>query len=163
MKKRRRACASRWTGCRLPAPQVTIDGKPAGAADPGEDFYRALLQDLAGREARCRHDLKKALLGEKHSHGASRPASAGHRSAGAALRVNDTVTLEGTLFGIRDATQIHMFDRGRKTRFDLAGHARDPHRAQREEGRKSAAHPAGYEPSASAPRPATAWSASRGR
>jgi L(+)-tartrate dehydratase beta subunit len=40
-----------------------------------------------------------------------------------ALRVNDTVTLQGTLFGIRDATQIHMFDRGRKTRFDLAGHA----------------------------------------
>ena len=39
------------------------------------------------------------------------------------LRVNDTVTLRGTLFGIRDATQIHMFDRGRKTRFDLAGHA----------------------------------------
>jgi L(+)-tartrate dehydratase beta subunit len=40
-----------------------------------------------------------------------------------ALRVNDTVTLNGTLYGIRDATQIHMFDRGRKTRFDLAGHA----------------------------------------
>jgi len=40
-----------------------------------------------------------------------------------ALRVNDTVTLNGTLFGIRDATQIHMFDRGRKTRFDLTGHA----------------------------------------
>src|SRR5260221_9353211 len=40
-----------------------------------------------------------------------------------ALRVNDTVTLHGTLFGIRDATQIHMFDRGRKTRFDLSGHA----------------------------------------
>ena len=40
-----------------------------------------------------------------------------------ALRVNDTVTLRGTLFGIRDATQIHMFDRGRKTRFDLRGHA----------------------------------------
>ena len=39
------------------------------------------------------------------------------------LRVNDTVTLAGTLFGIRDATQIHMFDRGRKTRFDLRGHA----------------------------------------
>ena len=40
-----------------------------------------------------------------------------------ALRVGDTVTLNGTLFGIRDATQIHMFDRGRKTRFDLRGHA----------------------------------------
>ena len=39
------------------------------------------------------------------------------------LRVEDTVTLNGTLYGIRDATQIHMFDRGRKTRFDLAGHA----------------------------------------
>src|SRR5678815_1176278 len=40
-----------------------------------------------------------------------------------ALHVNDTVTLSGTLYGIRDATQIHMFDRGRKTRFDLNGHA----------------------------------------
>ena len=40
-----------------------------------------------------------------------------------ALRVEDTVTLNGALFGIRDATQIHMFDRGRKTRFDLRGHA----------------------------------------
>lgn len=39
------------------------------------------------------------------------------------LRVNDTVSLNGTLFGIRDATQIHMFDRGRKTRFDMRGHA----------------------------------------
>ena len=40
-----------------------------------------------------------------------------------ALRCNDTVTLNGTLYGIRDATQIHMFDRGRKTRFDMRGHA----------------------------------------
>ena len=39
------------------------------------------------------------------------------------LRVNDTVSLNGTLFGIRDATLIHMFDRGRKTRFDMNGHA----------------------------------------
>ena len=39
------------------------------------------------------------------------------------LRVNDTVTLNGTLFGIRDATLIHMFDRGRTTRFDMRGHA----------------------------------------
>jgi L(+)-tartrate dehydratase beta subunit len=39
------------------------------------------------------------------------------------LRVNDTVTLQRTLYGIRDATQIHLFDRGRSTRFDLRGHA----------------------------------------
>ncbi len=39
------------------------------------------------------------------------------------LRVDDTVSLNGTLYGIRDATQIAMFDRGRATRFDLAGHA----------------------------------------
>src|SRR5262245_49408513 len=39
------------------------------------------------------------------------------------VRVNDTVTLNRTLYGIRDATQIHMFDHGRKTRFDLRGHA----------------------------------------
>lgn len=40
-----------------------------------------------------------------------------------ALRMGDTVTLEDTLFGIRDATQIQMFDHGRETRFDLDGHA----------------------------------------
>ena len=40
-----------------------------------------------------------------------------------ALHAGDTVTLQATLFGIRDATQIHMFDRGRATRFDLHGHA----------------------------------------
>ncbi|MBI1245569.1 MAG: fumarate hydrolyase [Alphaproteobacteria bacterium] len=40
-----------------------------------------------------------------------------------ALRTGDTVTFSGSLFGIRDATQIHMFDRGRKARFDMRGHA----------------------------------------
>ncbi len=39
------------------------------------------------------------------------------------LRIGDTVTLEKTLFGIRDATLIAMFDRGRATRLDLKGHA----------------------------------------
>ena len=63
------------------------------------------------------------------------------------LRVNDTVTLHGTLFGIRDATQIHMFDRGRKTRFDLAGHAVIHTAPNVKKVEKSAAHPAGYQPS----------------
>jgi L(+)-tartrate dehydratase beta subunit len=40
-----------------------------------------------------------------------------------ALKAGDTVTLDGTLFGIRDATQIAMFDRGRVARFDMRGHA----------------------------------------
>ena len=40
-----------------------------------------------------------------------------------ALKAGDTLTLDGTLFGIRDATQIAMFDRGRTTRFDMRGHA----------------------------------------
>ncbi len=40
-----------------------------------------------------------------------------------ALKVGDTVTLEKTLFGIRDATLIAMFDKGRRTRLDLKGHA----------------------------------------
>jgi len=39
------------------------------------------------------------------------------------LRINDTVTLQDRLFGIRDATQIALFDRGRDTRLDLRGHA----------------------------------------
>ncbi len=62
------------------------------------------------------------------------------------LRVNDTVTLNGTLFGIRDATQIHMFDRGRKTRFDLAGHAVIHTAPNVKKVAKSAAHPTGYAP-----------------
>jgi L(+)-tartrate dehydratase beta subunit len=40
-----------------------------------------------------------------------------------ALRVGDTVTLQRALYGIRDATLIHMFDRGRTTRLDLNGQA----------------------------------------
>ena len=63
-----------------------------------------------------------------------------------ALRVNDTVTLNGTLYGIRDATQIHLFDRGRKTRFDLAGHAVIHTAPNVKKVEPSAAHPAGYAP-----------------
>ena len=62
------------------------------------------------------------------------------------LRIEDTVTLNGTLFGIRDATQIHMFDRGRKTRFDLSGHAVIHTAPNVRKVEKSAAHPAGYAP-----------------
>ena len=62
------------------------------------------------------------------------------------LHINDTVTLNGTLFGIRDATQIHMFDRGRRTRFELAGHAVIHTAPNVREVDKSAAHPAGYAP-----------------
>lgn len=61
-----------------------------------------------------------------------------------ALRVNDTVTLEGTLFGIRDATYIHMFDRGRATRLDLQGHAVIHTAPNVRKVAPSAAHPAGY-------------------
>jgi len=40
-----------------------------------------------------------------------------------ALRIGDTVTLEKTLYGIRDATLMAMFDRGLRTDLDLTGHA----------------------------------------
>ena len=62
------------------------------------------------------------------------------------LRVNDTITLNGTLFGIRDATQIHMFDRGRKTRFDLAGHAVIHTAPNVKQVARDAKNPAGYAP-----------------
>lgn len=62
------------------------------------------------------------------------------------LRVNDTVTLESTLYGIRDATQIHMFDRGRKTRFDLHGHAVIHTAPNVEQVPPSSQYPAGYRP-----------------
>ncbi|HWM42721.1 MAG TPA: fumarate hydratase C-terminal domain-containing protein [Burkholderiales bacterium] len=62
------------------------------------------------------------------------------------LRCNDTVTLNGTLYGIRDATQIHMFDRGRKTRLDLAGHAVLHTAPNVRKVKKDEANPAGYAP-----------------
>ena len=63
-----------------------------------------------------------------------------------ALRINDTVTLQDTLFGIRDATQIHLFDRGRSTRLDLRGHAVIHTAPNVRKVEKSEAHPAGYAP-----------------
>ena len=62
------------------------------------------------------------------------------------LRVNDTVTLNVTLFGIRDATLIHMFDRGRKTRFDLKGHAVIHTAPNVKWVGETQAHPSGYAP-----------------
>jgi L(+)-tartrate dehydratase beta subunit len=62
------------------------------------------------------------------------------------LRVEDTVTLNGTLYGIRDATQIHMFDRGRKTRFDLRGHAVIHTAPNVKKVPKSGEFPTGYAP-----------------
>jgi L(+)-tartrate dehydratase beta subunit len=63
-----------------------------------------------------------------------------------ALAVDDTVTLDGALFGIRDATQIAMFDRGRTTRFDLAGHAVIHTAPNVRKVAPSPAHPTGYAP-----------------
>ena len=62
------------------------------------------------------------------------------------LRVNDTVTLNGTLYGIRDATLIHMFDHGRTTRLDLAGHAVVHTAPNVRKVDASAENPTGYAP-----------------
>jgi L(+)-tartrate dehydratase beta subunit len=63
-----------------------------------------------------------------------------------ALMVDDTVTLQGALFGLRDATQIALFDRGRATRFDLRGHAVIHTAPNVRKVAASPANPAGYEP-----------------
>jgi L(+)-tartrate dehydratase beta subunit len=63
-----------------------------------------------------------------------------------ALVIDDTVTLQGTLYGIRDATQIAMFDRGRTTRFDLRGCAVIHTAPNVKQVDVSPAHPAGYAP-----------------
>ena len=63
-----------------------------------------------------------------------------------ALRIEDTVTLEGPLFGIRDANQIALFDRGRATRFDLRGHAALHTAPNVRKVAPSAEHPTGYAP-----------------
>ena len=71
--------------------------------------------------------------------------------------------LEGTLFGIRDATQIHIFDRGRTTRFDLRGHAAIHTAPNVRKVEPSADFPPVRSRCASARPPPPAWSASRGR
>ena len=62
------------------------------------------------------------------------------------LKINDTVSLQQTLFGIRDATQIHLFDRGRKTKFDLRGHAMIHTAPNVRKVPVSAEFPSGYQP-----------------
>jgi L(+)-tartrate dehydratase beta subunit len=63
-----------------------------------------------------------------------------------ALRINDTVTLQHRLFGIRDATLIALFDRGRTTRLDLHGHAVIHTAPNVKKVAASSAHPTGYAP-----------------
>ena len=48
-----------WAGG---ATQLVVDGKPAGAPIPGEDFFRGLLRIWLGDQP-VQDDLKKALLG----------------------------------------------------------------------------------------------------
>ncbi len=62
------------------------------------------------------------------------------------LKIDDTVTIEGVLFGIRDANQIALFDKGRKTRFDMRGHAAIHTAPNVRKVAVSPAHPTGYEP-----------------
>jgi L(+)-tartrate dehydratase beta subunit len=63
-----------------------------------------------------------------------------------ALHVGDLAVLEGTLYGIRDATLIALFDRGRSTRFDLTGHALLHTAPNVRKVEVSTEHPAGYAP-----------------
>ena len=63
-----------------------------------------------------------------------------------ALRVGDRVMVEDTLYGIRDATQIHMIDGGRETRFDLRGHAVIHTAPNVRRVERSGANTSGYEP-----------------
>ena len=63
-----------------------------------------------------------------------------------ALKVDDTVTIEGALFGIRDANQIALFDKGRTTRFDMRGHAAIHTAPNVRKVPPSSEHPTGYAP-----------------
>ena len=62
------------------------------------------------------------------------------------LRIDDTVTLQQRLYGIRDATQIALFDRGRATRFDLRGHAVIHTAPNVKKVPTTMEHPTGYAP-----------------
>ena len=59
--KKGMAISLEWDG---KATHLLVDGKPAGAAIEGEDFYRALLRIWLGDKP-VQDDLKKALLGRQ--------------------------------------------------------------------------------------------------
>ena len=61
------------------------------------------------------------------------------------LKIGDHVVLQDILFGIRDGTCIHMFDKGRETRLDLADHAVIHTAPNVKKVPKSNECPAGYE------------------
>ena len=52
------------------------------------------------------------------------------------LHAGDTVTIQGHIVGIRDATQIRIFDKGVEPPFSLTGAALLAHRAQRPQARR---------------------------
>jgi hypothetical protein len=58
--KKAMAISLEWNG---KATQLLVEGKPAGSAIEGEDFYRALLRIWLGDKP-VQDDLKKALLGQ---------------------------------------------------------------------------------------------------
>lgn len=60
------------------------------------------------------------------------------------LRLGDRVTLSGALYGVRDANLIAMFDKGRKTKFDLDGAAVVHTAPNVRKVPVSNEHPAGY-------------------
>jgi L(+)-tartrate dehydratase beta subunit len=62
------------------------------------------------------------------------------------LHVQDTVTLNTTLYGIRDASYIALFDKGRTTHFDLRGQAVIHTAPNVKKVPQSAEYPAGYAP-----------------
>ena len=52
------------------------------------------------------------------------------------LRAGDSVVVDGHIIGIRDRTQIRMFDQGQRPQMDLAGRPAPPHGAERPQTRR---------------------------
>ena len=52
------------------------------------------------------------------------------------LKLEDTVTIDGVMFGIRDATQIRIFDEGIAPPADLQRRRLPAHRARRPQPRR---------------------------
>ena len=71
------------------------------------------------------------------------------------LRAGDLVTVDGHIIGIRDRTQIRIFDEGVEPPMDFARRVPPAHRARRPQARRRRLRPA-----ASARRRARAWCAS---
>jgi len=100
-------------------PSVVIPGRAEGASPESRAIRRSMPLWIPDSLA----SLAPRNDGERPRHDPPHPRNARHRSASPCAQDRRHRHPGETLFGVRDANLIAMFDKGRNTIFDMKGHA----------------------------------------